>query len=42
MAALRRVEWTERAEGDLERIYGWTDREADCLLELVQEIELLS
>lgn len=44
MAAPRRIEWTERAERDLERIHAfvlerWSEREATHLLDLVQEFE---
>ena len=46
MAAPRKVEWTARAERDLERIHAsvldrWSQREADHLLDLVQEFEVL-
>lgn len=46
MAAPRKVEWTARAERDLERIHRfvlerWSLREADHLLDLVQEFESL-
>ena len=46
MAAPRKVEWTARAERDLERIHAfvleqWSQREADRLLDLVQEFEVL-
>ena len=46
MAALRRVEWSARAERDLDRLYAfvlerWTEREADHLLDMVQEFEAL-
>lgn len=46
MAALRRVEWSARAERDLDRLYAfvlerWTQREADHLLDMVQEFEAL-
>jgi plasmid stabilization system protein ParE len=46
MAAPRRIEWSARAENDLERIYDfvkarWTEREAERLLDLVQEFETL-
>jgi plasmid stabilization system protein ParE len=45
MAAPRRIEWTGRAERDLDRIYNfvlelWSGREADRLLDLVQEFEV--
>ena len=45
MAAPRRIEWTRRAERDLERIHDfvldlWTKREADRLLDLVQDFEV--
>lgn len=45
MAASRSVEWTARAERDLERIHAfilsrWSEREADRLLDLVQQFEL--
>jgi len=46
MAAPRKVEWTVRAERDLELIHAyvlehWSQREADHLLDLVQEFEVL-
>ncbi|MBK8947868.1 MAG: type II toxin-antitoxin system RelE/ParE family toxin [Flavobacteriales bacterium] len=46
MAAPRKVEWTSRAEHDLEAIHAfvlenWSQREADHLLDLVQEFEKL-
>jgi plasmid stabilization system protein ParE len=46
MAEPRKVEWTARAERDLDRIHAfvlerWTQREADHLLDLVQEFERL-
>ena len=46
MAAPRKVEWTARAERDLDRIHAfvlerWSQREADHLLDLVQEFEML-
>ncbi|MBK9275082.1 MAG: type II toxin-antitoxin system RelE/ParE family toxin [Flavobacteriales bacterium] len=46
MAALRSVEWTARAERDLDRLYAfviecWSQREADHLLDMVQEFEAL-
>ncbi len=46
MAAPRKVEWTARAERDLERIHAfvlekWSQREADHLLDLVQQFEVL-
>ena len=44
MAAPRKVEWTARAERDLDRTHAfvlekWSQREADHLLDLVQEFE---
>jgi len=46
MAALRRVEWTAQAERDLEAVHAfvlerWSEREANHLLDLVQEFEAL-
>ncbi|HOZ41378.1 MAG: type II toxin-antitoxin system RelE/ParE family toxin [Flavobacteriales bacterium] len=46
MAALRRVEWSARAERDLDRLHAfllehWTQREAAHLLDMVQEFEVL-
>jgi plasmid stabilization system protein ParE len=45
MAAPRQVEWTARAVRDLDRIHAfvlerWSVREADHLLDLVQEFEV--
>ena len=46
MAAPRSVEWTARAERDLDRLVAfvlehWSQREADHLLDMVQEFEAL-
>ena len=44
MAVLRRIDWTARAERDLDELYNfvlerWTIREANKLLDMVQEFE---
>jgi addiction module RelE/StbE family toxin len=46
MAANLRVEWSDRAAKDLDRIYNylmneWTEREANAFLDLVEEFESL-
>lgn len=46
MAAPRKVEWTARAERDLDQIHSfllenWSAREADRFLDLVQAFELM-